>query len=101
MGLLCGDNRGAGCQWRNACPSRPDHNESHWCESDTRDDNFAGEREMEESPQIIRQQMDETRSQLSEKLESLELQVSETVQSTGATVEAIQETVEPVTGAVQ
>jgi prophage DNA circulation protein len=60
---------------------------------------------MDDTPQIIRQQMDETRSHLSEKLESLENQVSETVQSTGtavnATVEAVQETVETVTGAVQ
>ena len=60
---------------------------------------------MNDTPEDIRQQMDETRSQISDKLESLELQVSETVQSTGtavnATVEAVQETVETVTGAVQ
>jgi hypothetical protein len=59
---------------------------------------------MVETPEIIRQQMDETKSQLSEKLESLELQVSETVQSTGtavnATVEAVQVTVETITDAV-
>ena len=60
---------------------------------------------MDDTPEIIRQQMKQTRSQLAEKLESLELQVTETVQSTGtavnATVEAVQETVESVTGAVQ
>lgn len=55
---------------------------------------------MEESPEMIRQQLDETKSQLTEKLESLEHQVSETVQSTGETVEAIHETVETVTGVV-
>jgi len=60
---------------------------------------------MDDTPEVIRQQMDETMSHLSEKLETLENQVSETVQSTGtavnATVEAVQETVETVTGAVQ
>lgn len=59
---------------------------------------------MGDTPEIIRQQMDETRSQLSEKLETLEHQVTETVQSTGtavnATVGAVQETVETVTGTV-
>ena len=38
---------------------------------------------MDDTPEVIRQQMEETKSQLSEKLESLEHQVSETVQSTG------------------
>lgn len=60
---------------------------------------------MNDTPEVIRQQMEETKTQLSEKLESLETQVSNTVQSTGtavnATVEAVQETVETVTGAVQ
>ncbi len=60
---------------------------------------------MSDTPEVIRQQMEETKTHLSEKLESLEHQVSETVQSTGtavnATVEAVQETVETVTGAVQ
>ena len=60
---------------------------------------------MADTPEVIRQQMDETRSQLTGKLESLEHQVSATVQSTGsavnATVGAVQETVESVTGAVQ
>jgi len=60
---------------------------------------------MSDTAEMIREQMDETKSQLSDKLESLEQQVSETVQSTGtavsATVEAVQETVEAVTGAVQ
>ena len=59
---------------------------------------------MNDTPEVIRQQMEDTKSQLSEKLESLEHQVSETVQSTGtavtATAEAVQETVEAVTGAV-
>ena len=60
---------------------------------------------MSDTPDEIRQQMEETKSQLSDKLVSLESQVTETVQSTGtavnATVEAVQETVETVTGAVQ
>lgn len=60
---------------------------------------------MNDTPEVIRQQMEETKSQLSEKLVSLESQVTDTVQSTGsavnATVEAVQETVETVTGAVQ
>ena len=59
---------------------------------------------MNDTPEVIRQQMEDTKSQLTEKLESLEHQVSETVQSTGtdvtATAEAVQETVEAVTGAV-
>ncbi len=60
---------------------------------------------MTDSPEVIRQQMEETKSQLSDKLESLEQQVTESVQSTGtavsATVGAVQETVQSVTGAVQ
>ena len=60
---------------------------------------------MNHTPEVIRQQMEETKSHLSEKLVSLETQVAETVQSTGtavnATVEAVQVTVETVTGAVQ
>lgn len=60
---------------------------------------------MDDTPEIIRQQMGETMLQLSEKLETLQQQVTETVQSTGtavnATVGAVQETVETVTGAVQ
>ena len=60
---------------------------------------------MSDTVEMIREQMDETRSNLSEKLESLEHQVSQTVQATGtavhATVGAVQETVETVTGAVQ
>jgi prophage DNA circulation protein len=60
---------------------------------------------MVDSPEVIRQQMEETRQQLAEKLETLEHQVSETVQSTGtavsATVGAVQETVETVAEAVQ
>jgi hypothetical protein len=60
---------------------------------------------MDETPEVIRLQMEETKAQLSDKLESLEQQVSETVQSTGtavnSTVEAVHETVDAVTGAVQ
>ncbi len=67
---------------------------------------------MNDTAEMIREQMDETRSQLCDKLESLEHQVSRTVQSTSAavnatvdtvqeTVEAVQETVETVTEAVQ
>ena len=67
---------------------------------------------MNDTAEMIREQMDETREQLSGKLESLERQLSQTVQSTGTavnatvetvqeTVEAVHETVETVTGAVQ
>jgi ElaB/YqjD/DUF883 family membrane-anchored ribosome-binding protein len=60
---------------------------------------------MDDSPEVIRQQMEETKIQLTEKLETLEHQVAETVQSTSSavtsTVGAVQETVETVTGAVQ
>lgn len=60
---------------------------------------------MDDTPEVIRQQMDETKLQLAEKLESLEHQVTQTVQSTGtavnATVASVQETVETVTGAIQ
>ncbi len=60
---------------------------------------------MADSPEVIRQQMEETKLQLTDKLVSLEHQVAETVQSTGtavtATVEAVQAKVETVTGSVQ
>lgn len=60
---------------------------------------------MDETPEQIRQQMEETKCQLTEKLSTLEQQVSDTVQATGsvvnATVEAVTGTVESVTGAVE
>ncbi len=60
---------------------------------------------MDDTLEMIRQQMTETKSHLSDKLDSLEHQVSDTVQSTGSavndTVAAVQKTVDSVTGAVQ
>jgi len=60
---------------------------------------------MVDNPEVIRQQMDETRSSLADKLETLESQVAETVQATTeavtGTVEAVKETVENVTSTVQ
>ena len=60
---------------------------------------------MDETTELMRQQLVDTRSQLNEKLVSLEQQVSNTVESTGsalnATVGAVQETVESVTSAVE
>jgi hypothetical protein len=53
---------------------------------------------MADEPEVIRQQMEETRSALTEKLETLEQQVVDTVQ--GAT-SAVTETVEKVKGSVQ
>ncbi len=59
---------------------------------------------MDETTEVMRRQLVDTRSQLTEKLVSLEQQVSDTVESTGsavnATVGAVQETVESVTSAV-
>jgi len=60
---------------------------------------------MDDHPEMIRQQMEETRSHLADKLEALENQVSETVQTTTAavaeTVEVVKDTVETVAEAVQ
>jgi len=60
---------------------------------------------MADNPEVIRQQMEETRSHLAEKLEALENQVSSTVEDTtaavGETVEAVKETVENVTETVE
>jgi len=60
---------------------------------------------MADHPEVIRQQMEDTRSQLADKLEKLENHVSDTVQSTTEavtdTVEAVKETVENVTGTVK
>lgn len=59
---------------------------------------------METDPEVIRQQVEETKLQLVEKLDTLEQHVADTVQSAGsavnATVETVHETVESVTGAV-
>jgi len=59
----------------------------------------------ESAPEVIRQQMEETRSQLSEKLEILETQITDTVQSTSNavsdTVDAVRDTVDSVTESVQ
>jgi len=60
---------------------------------------------MADNPEVIRHQMEETRSNLQEKLEALEDQVTDTVQATTEamteTVEAVKETVENVTSTVQ
>lgn len=60
---------------------------------------------MVDNPEVIRLQMEETRSHLTDKLEALENQVAETVQSTTTavsdTVEAVKETVENVTATVE
>lgn len=59
---------------------------------------------MNDTPDGIREEMNETRAQLVEKLQSLENQVSDTIQSAGtavnATVAAVQNTVDSVTSAV-
>src|SRR5262249_38838293 len=52
---------------------------------------------MDDSPEVIRQQMEETRAALSEKLETLEQQVVGTVKDARA---AVTDTVETVKGAV-
>ncbi len=62
---------------------------------------------MIDTPTLIQERMEETKSQLSDKLESLDqhLHVSDTMQSTSsavaATAEAVQVTAETVTGAMQ
>jgi hypothetical protein len=60
---------------------------------------------MAEHTEVIRKQMEDTRSNLADKLEALETQVGETVQSTTATVsetvETVSETVEAVSETVE
>jgi len=60
---------------------------------------------MADNPEVIRHQMEETRSHLAEKLEALENQVSSTVEdateAVSETVEAVKETVENVTETVE
>jgi hypothetical protein len=60
---------------------------------------------MADNPEVIREQMEETRWQLSDKIEALEQQVTDTVRATtetvSETVEAVKQTVEHVTDAVQ
>lgn len=60
---------------------------------------------MTETPEVMRQHIEETKSQLWEKLDTLECQVSEAVQSTSTavseTVASVQETVSNVTESVQ
>jgi len=60
---------------------------------------------MENEPELIRDQMQETRTSLTEKLEALETQVSSTVQSATAavtdTVEAVKNTVADTVGSVK
>ncbi len=53
---------------------------------------------MDDDPEVIRSQMDQTRSDLTEKLESLETRVAEGMQTTGAVVS---DTMTSVRGAVQ
>jgi len=55
---------------------------------------------MNESPEMIRKQMQQTKLQLAEKLESLEQQVSATVHTTETAVNATVEAVQTVEGAV-
>jgi len=60
---------------------------------------------MADNPEVIRQQMEETKSHLAGKLAALETQVSDTVQTTSSavteTVEAVSETVEAVKETVE
>jgi len=60
---------------------------------------------MADNPEVIREQMESTRSQLTDKLEALEEHVADTVKATtdtvSQTVEVVKETVEHVTEAVQ
>jgi len=56
---------------------------------------------MENEPEVIRQQMEETRSSLQDKLEVLEQQVINTMQEANQTVEAVKDTVEAVKDSVQ
>lgn len=60
---------------------------------------------MSDQREIIRQQMDETKSQLSDKLQLLKVQIAETARSTGtavnSTVEAVKDTVETVQSAAK
>jgi cell division septum initiation protein DivIVA len=60
---------------------------------------------MADFPEVVRKQMEDTRSDLEDKLEALESQVSETVQATSEavseTVESVKETVENVTSTVK
>jgi len=60
---------------------------------------------MADEPEVIRQQMEETRSNLTQKLEALEGQVTDTVKATtetvSETVEAVKETVNNVKDAVE
>jgi len=56
---------------------------------------------MDNEPEVIRHQMEETRQSLQDKLEVLEQQVLSTVQEGRQTVEAVRETVESVKDTVQ
>jgi len=56
---------------------------------------------MDNQPEVIRQQMEETRTSLQEKLEVLEQQVLHTVKEAGQTVENVKETVEAVKDVVE
>jgi len=56
---------------------------------------------MENEPEVIRHQMEETRSSLQDKLEVLEQQVMNTVKEANQTVETVKETVEAVKDTVQ
>src|SRR5262249_32139604 len=60
--------------------------------------NFEGERPMDAEPEVIRQDIEQTRSALTEKLETLEDEVMGTVRNAKETVE---ETIENVTETVQ
>jgi ElaB/YqjD/DUF883 family membrane-anchored ribosome-binding protein len=60
---------------------------------------------MDENPEVIRQQMDDTRASLSEKLEALEDKVMDTVQgattAVAATVDTVKETVQETVSTVK
>lgn len=56
---------------------------------------------MDNPPEVIRQQMEETRASLQDKLEVLEQQVINTVQDASQTVENVKDTMEAVKDTVQ
>jgi ElaB/YqjD/DUF883 family membrane-anchored ribosome-binding protein len=51
---------------------------------------------VDQDPEVIRGQMDQTRARMNEKLESLEAQVSETMQSTGDTMSTVRQAVQSI-----
>src|SRR5262249_39701668 len=94
LGVFRDRRRGAGADRGHPGRRRPVQGVGHPRHPAPDGRDHEGERSMAEEPDVIRQQIDETRESLTEKLETLEGQVKDAVSTVTDTIETVKSTVE-------